>query len=189
MGCKFSADQYAGYKWLVDNGFFIGAIFSTGETVVERGFYTIKDRFFVDFPDPYLKGNKSEHRPHYFALTDPKTGLLWMIPMSSQAEKYQGIVDMRKALGKPCDILHICKLDNGVTNAFLLADMFPVTEEYVSAEYTIAGNHMTLTSDTEAEIVLRKAKRVLNMLHRGIVFTPTQPKVLDIEKTLLAKAK
>ena len=34
----------------------------------ERGFYVIKDQFFVDFPDPYLKGNKGEHRPHYFAL-------------------------------------------------------------------------------------------------------------------------
>lgn len=157
--------------------------------MVERGFYTIKDQFFVDFPDPYLKGNKGEHRPHYFALTDPKTGLLWMIPMSSQTEKYQGIIDKRESKGQPCDILHICKLDNGVENVFLLQDMFPINEDYVSSEYTIAGNHMILTSDSEAEIVLRKAKRVLNMLHRGVAFTPTQPKVLDIEKSLLAKAK
>lgn len=41
----------------------------------ERGFYVIKDQFFVDFPDPYLKGNKGEHRPHYFALRDPKANL------------------------------------------------------------------------------------------------------------------
>lgn len=31
----------------------------------ERGFYVIRDKFFEDFPDPYLKGNKEERRPHY----------------------------------------------------------------------------------------------------------------------------
>lgn len=97
----------------------------------ERGFYVIKDQFFVDFPDPYLKGNKGEHRPHYFALRDPKTNLIWMIPMSSRAEKFKAIMDKKLASGRPCDTLHICRLDNGIMNAFLLQDMFPITEDYI----------------------------------------------------------
>lgn len=153
----------------------------------ERGFYTIKDQFFVDFPDPYLKGNKGEHRPHYFALRDPKTNLIWMIPMSSQAEKFQAIINKKKADGKPCDTLHICKLDNGILNAFLLQDMFPITDEYISREYTINGNHLVLTSDNEAKAILSKAQRTLNMLHRGKSFTPTQPNALAIEAALLRK--
>lgn len=151
----------------------------------ERGFYIIKDTFFLDFPDPYLKGNKGEHRPHYYAFRDSSTGLLWMIPMSSRVEKFQAIIDKRKALHLPCDTLHICRLDNGNVNVFLLQDMFPVTEKYISSEYTINGNQLFLTSDKEAAIVLQKAKRTLNMIRRGIRFTPTQPDVLTIEKALM----
>ncbi len=153
--------------------------------MTERGFYTIKDQFFIDFPDRYLKGNKEEHRPHYFALRDGKTGLFWMIPMSSRAEKYQKIISRRAAEGKPCDTLHVCRLDNGVMNAFLLQDMFPVTQAYIAAEYRIGQNHLMLTSDKEAKAVLRKAQRTLNMLRRGVRFTPTQPDVLKIEAALL----
>lgn len=152
-----------------------------------RGFYIIKEQFFIDFPDPYLKGNKGEHRPHYFAFRDKNTQLIWMIPMSSRTEKFQKIIDKKTAIGRPCNTLHICKLDNGIMNAFLLQDMFPITEEYISSEYTIAGNHLILTSDKEAKAVLSKAYRTINMLHRGIKFTPTQPDVLTIESVLLSK--
>ena len=35
-----------------------------------------------------------------------------------------------------------------------LQDMFPITEEYIEREYTIAGNHLMLTSEhTAREIV------------------------------------
>ena len=30
----------------------------------KTGFYIIKDNFFTDMPDPYLKGNKAGNRPH-----------------------------------------------------------------------------------------------------------------------------
>ena len=31
-----------------------------GQGMEARGFYIIADKFFEDFPDPYLKGNKSK---------------------------------------------------------------------------------------------------------------------------------
>lgn len=34
------------------------------------GFYIIKDEFFHDMNDPYLKGNKLESRPHYYCFRD-----------------------------------------------------------------------------------------------------------------------
>ena len=71
----------------------MGAIFLLeDEMLKERGFYVIRDKFFEDFPDPYLKGNKEERRPHYFAFKDKKTHLMWMIPLSSRTAKYQGII-------------------------------------------------------------------------------------------------
>lgn len=151
----------------------------------ERGFYVISDEFFKDFPDPYLKGNKEEHRPHYYALRDKRTGLYWMIPMSSQIEKYTNIINKRVSHNKPCDILHIAKLDNGKTSVFLIQDIFPVTDKYISRKYTIAENHLKITSEKLAKIIEQKARRTLGMIRRGIKFTPTQPDVLSIEKKLL----
>lgn len=49
----------------------------------QYGFYVIKDIFFTDFPDPYLKGNKNENRPHYYAVQDHNTGLYWMIHLKT----------------------------------------------------------------------------------------------------------
>lgn len=76
-----AADRYAGYKWSVVSfpltdtrdisgrvviAPLMGAIFLLeNEMLKERGFYVIRDKFFEDFPDPYLKGNKEERRPHY----------------------------------------------------------------------------------------------------------------------------
>ena len=66
--------------------------------------------------------------------------------------------------GKPCDILHIVKLDDSRESAFLIQDMFPITEEYIEREYTIAGNHLMLTSEHTAREIERKARKVMGML-------------------------
>ena len=65
-------------------------------------------------------------------------------------------------------------------NAFLIQDMFPITEEYIEREYTVAGNPLTLTSERVEREVEQKACKVLGMLKRGVKFIPTQPDVLKI---------
>ena len=55
----------------------------------KTGFYIIKDQFFEDMSDPYLKGNKSERRPHYYCFKDTKENIYWMIPLSSKIDKYR----------------------------------------------------------------------------------------------------
>ena len=45
----------------------------------KTGFYIIKDSFFEDMDEPYLKGNKEGNRPHYYCFEDGVTGLYWMI--------------------------------------------------------------------------------------------------------------
>ena len=149
-----------------------------------RGFYIISDKFFIDFPDPYIKGNKSENRPHYYCIEDKK-GLYWVIPTSSFYGKYQSIIDKRLVLGKATDFIHIAKLDNGKINAFLIGDMFPITEKYILREYTFGGSHLKITSDTLAAEIEKKAKIILGLIRLGYTFSPTQPDVLKIENTLL----
>ena len=42
----------------------------------KTGFYIIKDKFFEDMPDPYLKGNKAGNRPHYYCFEDTSIGII-----------------------------------------------------------------------------------------------------------------
>jgi hypothetical protein len=150
----------------------------------KTGFYIIKDKFFDDMSDPYLKGNKEGNRPHYYCMEDSITGIYWMIPLSSRIEKYKRIMEKKKQAGKPCDVLHIVKLDDSRESVFLIQDMFPITEKYIEREYTIAGNHLMLTSEHTVKEIEHKARKVMGMLKRGVKFTPTQPDVMAILKKL-----
>ncbi len=76
------------------------------------------------------------------------------------------------------------KLDDSRQSAFLIQDMFPITDEYIEREYTIAGNHLMLTSEHTAKKIEQKAKKVLGMLKRGVKFTSTQPDVTGILEKL-----
>ena len=93
-------------------------------------------------------------------------------------------MEEKEKAGKLCDILHIVKLDDSRESAFLIQDMFPITEEYIEREYTIAGNHLMLTSEHTAREIEQKARKVMGMLKRGIKFTPTQPDVMAILEKL-----
>lgn len=150
----------------------------------KTGFYIIKDSFFNDMDEPYLKGNKEGNRPHYYCYKDSTMDLYWMIPLSSRIDKYKKIVENKKKLGKPCDIIHIVKLDDDRESAFLIQDIFPITEEYILRKYTIAGNHLMLTSENEVREIERKARKVVGMLKHGIKFTPTQPNVMRMLEKL-----
>src|SRR5699024_1294277 len=107
-----------------------------------------------------------------------------MIPLSSRIDKYRRLIEKREKAGRPCDIIHIVKLDDSRESAFLIQDMFPITEEYIEREYTIAGNHLMLTSEHTAREIERKARKVMGMLKRGIKFTPTHVDVTTILTTL-----
>ena len=73
--------------------------------MIERGFYIIKDRFFIEMNDPYLKGNKEANRPHYYCFKEEKTDLYWMIPLSSRIDKYKKIINKKILAGKKCEIM------------------------------------------------------------------------------------
>ena len=151
------------------------------------GFYIIKEQFFTDMSDPFLKGNKQGNRPHYYCFQDEQEGIYWMIPLSSKVEKFQRIIKQKTQKGKPCDTLHIIKLDDSRESVFLLQDMFPITASYIEREYTIAGNHLRLTSEHEIKILEKKARKVLKLIRHGVKFLPTQPDVMRIYHILSEK--
>ena len=153
------------------------------------GFYIIKEQFFTDMSDPFLKGNKQGNRPHSSCFQDEREGIYWMIPLSSKVEKFQRIIHKKHQQGKPCDTLHILKLDDSHESVFLLQDMFPVDDSYIERKYTIAGNHLMLTSEHEIKILEKKARKVLKLIRHGVKFLPTQPDVMRIYHILCEKAQ
>ena len=60
-----------------------------------------------------------------------------MIPLSNRVKKYRKIIENKEKTVNPA-ILH---------SVFLIQDMFPITDAYIEREYTIAGNHLMLTSE------------------------------------------
>ena len=72
-------------------------------------------------------------------------------------------MEKKEKAGRPCGIIHVVKLDDSRENAFLKQDIFPITEEYREREYTIAGNHLILTSEHTDREIERKARKVMGM--------------------------
>lgn len=152
-------------------------------------FYFLDDKYFEDFPDDRLMKNKEaingmvHDRPCFYAFQDEKTKLYWMIPFSSQTEKYTRIYNGKVAKYGKCDTIVFGKV-LGHKKAFLIQNMCPVTEQYIKNEYIDDESTMPVKVDGIFEKVLRKkANKVLALQRRGInlIF----PDVLKIEEDLL----
>ncbi len=152
--------------------------------IKENHMYTIKDKYFEDYPDPYLKNNKGENRPCYFAFEGNNQNILWVIPLSSKIEKFERLMKKKEEAGKPCDVVHICKIGSK-KQAFVIQDMFPITKEYVQNEFNINQIPYKLADERDINIVEKKAKKIQMFHERGIKLLPTQPDVKKIEKELI----
>jgi len=103
--------------------------------------YHIKDDYFAKVNDDKLMQNKEAgtYRPTYFCVQDPKTALLWVVPMSTRTEKFQAIHDKQAAKYGKCLTIVMGEYD-GKKAAFLLQNMFPITEQYIDHIHTKNGN-------------------------------------------------
>ena len=154
-------------------------------------FYYIDDQYFVDFPDDKLMRNKERvngqphDRPCFYAFKDENTGLYWMIPFSSQVEKFRGYYNSKIERYGKCDTITFGEV-LGFEKAFLIQNMCPITEKYIKNEYIDSRASVPVRIDGrfEAELI-SKAKRVLALQRKGVklIF----PDVLKIEKELLGR--
>ena len=106
--------------------------------------------------------------------------------MSLQVEKAKKVIEKKKSQGKPCDSLHILSIA-GKESAFIISDMFPITEEYILREYTIDGIPLQIKDQKDINILDKKARKVLALLRKGYSFVPTQPDIFAIETALIDK--
>lgn len=148
-------------------------------------FYFVSDEFFIKVQDPYLKINyENTKRPHYFAFIDNKTGLYWLVPCSSKIEKFERLIQKKREQHKPTDTIKVIKVFNRKT-VLLFQDMFPVIATYIDGQYIKGGQVVRIADPKIMNEMEKNAKKMINLLHRGVRFTPTQPDVLKIEKIML----
>ena len=149
--------------------------------------YHINDSYFEKVKDDKLMKNKENgnFRPTFYCLKDSKTSLLWVVPLSSQVDKYQKIVDKQiqkygKSLGIYIDIF------DGKSNAFLLQNMFPITEKYLHHIHTRNGNPVPVKPAIQQEIKDR-IQKIRNMTAHGrkVVF----PDIMRLEQLMLEELK
>ena len=121
----------------------------------------------------------------FFAFEDPKTGLIWLIPISSQITKYRVYQQKKIARYGRCETILFGEV-LGHQKAFLIQNMFPVTEQYIANQYMDSLTNAPVKVDGAFEKQLTKtALQVLAKvrIHMKLVF----PDILAIEQMLLEK--
>ncbi len=152
---------------------------------IENGkFYFVKDEFFEKVNDNTILTNKSNgnRRPCYYCFKDYKNDkLIWFVPISSKVEKYKKIYEYKKDKFKKVDTIVFGRINDNET-AFLIQNMFPVTEKYIQEKYVQNNKDVVITYSLRKEIE-NKANYILKLAERGkkVVFTD----IIRIKRILL----
>ena len=156
--------------------------------IIEEGYvYHIKNEYFEFVKDEKLMTNHEgdSTRPNYFCIKINDENVMWFVPMSSKAEKYKKIIQNKMKKYKKCDTIVIGNY-RGREHAFLIQNMFPITEKYIDHIDTIEGKALKVPSETRRDIE-RKVEKVLLLKEKGInlIF----PNVDKITEKLLKELK
>lgn len=130
--------------------------------------YHIKDEFFNLVNDDTLMANKEngQYRPHYFCIPDAATpDIYWAVPLSSRVEKYRALVQKKTARYGKCNTIVLGQF-GGKDSAFLIQNMFPITEKYIDHEHLIDGESVRVHSSLSKEIA-KNVEDVLRLQRRG----------------------
>lgn len=63
--------------------------------------------------------------------------------------------------------------------------MFPVTIRYIDGQYRKGGQAVRAADPKQIRELEKTARKTIDLLHRGIRFTPTQPDIIRIEKMMM----
>jgi len=140
--------------------------------------YHIKDEFFDKINEKIANNNlmqnkeNGNYRPTFYCMKDKTTDLLWVVPLSSRVDqKYQKLHDDQVEKYGSCLKIVIGEYDDKKA-AFLLQNMFPITEKYLDHVHTKNGNPVPVKLSIQEE-VRANMKRLRQLVKRGkkVVFT------------------
>jgi len=138
-------------------------------------FCFINDQYYNDFPDKYLMKNReiiegvAHKRPCFFAFPDNIIkGIYWLVPISSKFEKYKAVYDKKVEKFGRCNTIRFGTV-LGTNAVFLIQNMSPVTEEYISEIYVDKNNVPIQIDNRIVQDVVSNAREVLARHFRGAV--------------------
>lgn len=142
---------------------------------IEEGyFYFVKDEYYEKVQDKELMKNKEKgtKRPCFYCFKDERAeNLYWFIPISSKVDKYKNIYNnkIKKQLEKNkkpiVDTLVFGKVNNE-ERVFLIQNMFPIIEKYISDTYIRKNLPVQIGYDLRQEIET-KANKVFSLVRKG----------------------
>jgi len=156
--------------------------------IKEGCLYLIKDEYFEKYDKTkQILDNKKESRPHYYCLKEKD--ILWLIPISSQIDKYKKIE--QKDIEKRGECNKVCFIKVGFKQreeAILIQNIIPVLPKYILKNFIIDKQNYQVGAESSKEIN-RKAKQIINILNKGKTFLESQKQILEIKEELLKELK
>ena len=128
--------------------------------------YFVKDEFYEKFKGCGLLENKdivngeSHNRPccYSFKFKESDKNIYWMIPISSQVEKYEEQYKVSVKKYGVCDNISFGYV-LGKKNAFLPQNMFPITEKYINNIYIDKNTNKPIKIPKDLIVELNKKGR------------------------------
>ena len=154
--------------------------------------YFLSDQYYLDFPDDKLMKNKDmingvpHNRPCFFAFPDFKVPkIYWIVPISSKYDKFKQIEEKKIQKYGKCNTIRFGTV-LGRNTAFLIQNMCPATEEYLTAYIDKNDQPIRIDARIAADVV-KNAREVLSIAKRGakVIF----PDVFKIYRVLEQKEK
>lgn len=138
-------------------------------------FVFLTDQYYSDFSDKNISlghnpsgSNEKSGRPCFFAFPDPSDPKIsWVVPVSSQYQKYEAIVNQKIRKRGFCNTIILGEL-NGHSTAFLIQNMCPVTENYIASVYLHHGTTPVQIDQRTSWRIMRDAKRILEKTKAGV---------------------
>lgn len=142
--------------------------------MTKEKFYFLSDDYCENFKDYGVMSNKEisddglHRRPCFYAIDDLKDSeIFWMIPISSQIDKYQDILEKKVARYGYYDGLEFGYVQ-GREAAFLLQNICPVKKEHIVEEYINeqTGNSVSIPNDLKRRLIA-KSRKIMNKYYSG----------------------
>lgn len=155
--------------------------------VKECGLCILSDSYFERFPYSELMRNKYESRPYFLAVRNSK-GIVWLIPLSSQVEKYRKAIEKTEAKrgSGNCIYQYICRV-KGKDSAFLIGDAIPVTDKYILRPFRVGGIDYIVEDKADIKAIKSKFGKFLALVRQGKLKPMVD--ILQIERELLQELK
>ena len=141
---------------------------------IKEGFvYHIRDEYFdlVQGCDIKNKANNGKTYPAYCCHKDSSRNIFWMIPMSTNIKKFEGIAEKEMNKYGHCYSVVIGMYDKKDA-AFLIQDMFPITKKYILHEHTRKGKIISVNHSLKAEI-RHNFDKIMELRNRDVKSTLT----------------